>query len=121
MSNGVPIIPLLPWTHACLQSRFVAATVVYLLVPQLLSGNGSTCNNMLLQPQHVSVTQDCLQGAYHTKWKQYICKIKSLKYPCHKFHITDIKMLYEILYIQIVKFPFNVVHPMETVLCERNM
>jgi hypothetical protein len=39
-------ILLLPWKHACLESRYLATDIVYLLILWLPS-NGSTCHNML--------------------------------------------------------------------------
>jgi hypothetical protein len=38
-------IQLLPRKHVCLQSRYLATAVVYLLIPQSLPSNGSTCHN----------------------------------------------------------------------------
>jgi hypothetical protein len=39
-------IPLLPWKDTCLQSRYMATAVLYMIIPRSLAINGSTCHNI---------------------------------------------------------------------------
>jgi hypothetical protein len=50
--SSYPIVAvqlLRSWKHACLQSRYLATTVVYLLISRSLPSNESTCHNILVR------------------------------------------------------------------------